>query len=415
MANSKDMRGRIKGRSKGLLDAIRRLERVARVHRIPVLVMGDTGTGKELAARLTHERSRRQGQFVAFNCATVPKDLMESELFGYVRGAFSGAHRDHPGLFEQADGGTLFLDEIGEMPAEMQAKVLRAIQEGEVRRVGDTRLRKVDVRIVSATHRDLEAAVEAGEFREDLLYRLRGYVVSLPPLRDRGRDVVLLARDALRGLFPTKRLGRDAETALLSHDWPGNIRELQNVVLAAAVDAGRTIQAKHVRSHMVDGSPPTGPTVSRVDAILAAVDTVGAAAPASIRDATGLSRSTLRRALSDLLASGVLARVGENRSVMYRRAEQIDATSVCPRHRLIIRHIEDAGRITRQEAAEATGASLRTASRDLADLVEQGIAVADGRVGNAAGYVLAGGLHPSVSPGPQAHSRHLLEEADHDH
>ncbi|MFZ5787393.1 MAG: sigma 54-interacting transcriptional regulator [Acidobacteriota bacterium] len=389
MAATANIRQRIKGRSKNLLDAIRRLERAARVPKVAILITGETGTGKELAARLVHEKSGRTGAFVAFNCATVPKDLMDSELFGYVRSAFSGAYRDHPGLFEQAEGGTLFLDEIGEMPPEMQAKVLRAIQEGEVRRVGDTRVRKVDVRIVTATHCDLQAMVEAGQFREDLLYRLKGYVVSLPPLRERGRDIVLLARDFLRDTFPSKRISLEAEAVLLRYDWPGNVRELQNVIRSAGIDAGRTVLPRHLVD--IDGAEDKTAASSRTDIILGVIDRLGNAAPFDIRVETSLTRTTLLRALNDLVAAGVLKRTGEGRDTRYTRAEvqqQQTEDALTARQRLILRHAEDAGRITRQQAAEASGAAIRTASRDLSRLVELGRLVPDGKTGNAAGYVL---------------------------
>jgi transcriptional regulator with GAF, ATPase, and Fis domain len=273
--------------------------------------------------------------------------------------------RINTGLFEQAEGGTLFLDEIGEMPAEMQAKVLRAIQEGEVRRVGDTRVRRVDVRIVTATHCDLPAMVEAGEFREDLLYRLKGYVVSLPPLRERGRDIVLLARGFLRDTFSTKRISLDAEAALLRYEWPGNVRELQNVIRGAAIDAGRTILPKHLADHIedVDHTPTEQ---SRTDLIMGVVDRLGTASPADIRTETSLTRTTLLRALNDLVAAGVLKRTGEGRDTRYARAEAPqNGDTLTARQRLILRHVEDAGRITRQQAAEASGAAIRTASRDI--------------------------------------------------
>ncbi|MFH0900740.1 MAG: sigma-54 dependent transcriptional regulator, partial [Pseudomonadota bacterium] len=213
------------------------LERARRVAQYDLFVelTGETGTGKEFIARFIHDHSRRAGgPFVAVFCPAFSNDLLESELFGHRRGSFTGA-------FERASGGTLFLDEIGDMALEHQTKVLRAIQTGEVRRVGDTQVRKVDIRIVTATHRDLHAMVAAGQFREDLLHRLAGYEVSLPPLRDRGRDIIDLAREFLHQSFPSKRISPEAEAALLCHRWPGNIRELQNIIGAAAIDAGHTI------------------------------------------------------------------------------------------------------------------------------------------------------------------------------
>ncbi len=207
---------------------------------VPVLIHGETGAGKEVLARYLHAESRRSaGPFVAFNCAAIPENLIESELFGHVRGAFTSAHADRKGLFEEADGGTLFIDEIGEMPLVMQAKLLRVLQDGEVRRVGAQRAATVDVRIVSATHRDLVALAKAGTFRADLMYRLNAVTLTLPPLRERPEDIPILAH-----LFLARAAARCGKTfpgfspaalwALSMHAFPGNVRELDNEVLRAA-------------------------------------------------------------------------------------------------------------------------------------------------------------------------------------
>ncbi len=199
-----------------------------------VLITGESGTGKELIAAALHEQSRRaEGPYVKLNCAAIPTDLIESELFGHERGAFTGAHKARKGKFELADGGTLFLDEIGDMRLDVQAKLLRALQEGEIERVGGSRTLKVDVRVVAATHKDLEAAIDDGEFREDLYYRLNVLPLAAPPLRAHLEDLDELApafvaracRD--HGTRP-KRLTPDALEVLRSHDWPGNVRELLN-------------------------------------------------------------------------------------------------------------------------------------------------------------------------------------------
>jgi len=219
------------------------LPRVARSG-LPVLVLGDTGTGKELVARAIHALSARGSQgFVAQNCGATPDTLIESELFGHSRGAFTGAVADRAGLFEAAAGGTLFLDEIGDASALMQMKLLRVLQEGEARRVGDTRLRRVDVRVVSATHRCLEQAVAAGLFRSDLFFRLNAVRLRLPPLRERGDDVLLLARHFL-GLAAARLERPAAEPApaliehLRSYPWPGNVRELANACAFAVHVSG---------------------------------------------------------------------------------------------------------------------------------------------------------------------------------
>jgi two-component system, NtrC family, nitrogen regulation response regulator GlnG len=226
------------GRSPAMVEVFKEIGRVARTE-MTVLLMGESGTGKELVARAIHGYSARaRGAFITVNMAAIPRDLMESELYGHERGAFTGAAERRPGKFELAGGGTLFLDEIGEMPVEMQAKLLRVLQEREIDRVGGSRPLPVDVRIVAATNADLARAVEEGHFRRDLYYRLAVVPIRLPPLREREGDVVLLARhfvakygEQLKGR--PVALARDAEALLLSHAWPGNVRELQNVVQRA--------------------------------------------------------------------------------------------------------------------------------------------------------------------------------------
>lgn len=201
-----------------------------------VLITGESGTGKELVAKALHEQSGRKDKpFIKINCAAIPKNLMESELFGYEQGAFTGATHPKPGRFELAHEGTLFLDEIGEIPIEMQVKLLRAIQESEFERVGGIKTIKVDVRLITATNRDLQSEVDAGRFRDDLFYRLNVVPVHIPPLRDRGGDLPLLIEHILQKF--AARLGKDVESIspealdlLQAHSWPGNIRELENLL-----------------------------------------------------------------------------------------------------------------------------------------------------------------------------------------
>ncbi len=204
--------------------------------RANVFITGESGTGKELAAEAIHKASpRAKGPFVALNCAAIPKDLLESEIFGHVKGAFTGATDNRAGAAKQAEGGTLFLDEIGEMPLDMQVKLLRFLQTGSFQPVGATRPEKADVRIVSATNRDPLAEVEAGRFREDLYYRLYVVPVELPPLRERGPDVLLIARHFLASFSKEegrrfRGFSREAEAAIAAYPWPGNVRQLQNAM-----------------------------------------------------------------------------------------------------------------------------------------------------------------------------------------
>jgi len=215
---------------------------------LPVLLEGETGSGKELVSRAIHVLSARRRQpFVAQNCGATPDTLIESELFGHARGAFTGAIGDRTGLFDAADGGTLLLDEIGDASAMLQMKLLRVLQEGEARRVGDSRARRVDVRVVAATHRTLERAVSRGQFRADLFFRLAAVRLRLPSLRERGRDVLLLARHflaraAARTGAPAPELAPDLADRLLRHAWPGNVRELANAcAFAVGVAGARTL------------------------------------------------------------------------------------------------------------------------------------------------------------------------------
>jgi two-component system, NtrC family, response regulator AtoC len=235
--------GDIIARSPAMKQALEVAVKVAR-HPSSVLVTGESGTGKELVARLIHTQSdRADASFVAVNCGAIPENLLESELFGYVRGAFTGAEREKPGLFEVASGGTLFLDEIGEMPSPLQVKLLRTLQEGEIRRLGDTRTRQVDVRIVAATNKDLEEQIRRGEFRRDLYYRIAVVPIHLLPLRQRREEISPLVQHFI-GVYARKLrvqvegIAPDALDLLAGYPWPGNVRELENVIERAMVLTG---------------------------------------------------------------------------------------------------------------------------------------------------------------------------------
>ena len=230
---------RMVGHSPAFLTCVDKLSRVAECE-APVLLLGESGVGKELAARFVHDRSARAGKpFVAINCAAVPEALFETELFGHEKGAFSGCAGQKKGLFQMADGGTLFLDEVAEIPPLLQAKLLRVLESGEFRRVGGTQQIKVDVRVVSATNRDLARRVDDKRFRQDLYYRLAGIEVALPPLRERRDDIPALAKVLLERMArpgqPACHLDRSAAQRLKRHPFPGNVRELRNLLQRAAV------------------------------------------------------------------------------------------------------------------------------------------------------------------------------------
>jgi formate hydrogenlyase transcriptional activator len=250
-----------------------------------VLIQGETGTGKELIARAIHNLSgRRERTLVKVNCAAIPTGLLESELFGHEKGAFTGAVRAKPGLMEVAGGGTVFLDEIGELPLALQSKLLRALQERQIRRVGGTALVDVNVRVVSATNRDLREQAAKGQFREELYYRINVIEIRLPPLRDRAGDVRLLVHTFLRryGQGRVTACADDAMEALEAYRWPGNVRELQNVIeRACALADGEAITRADLPDHVLHG----GRTGERSSGVLPDVRTAGAATDLPLKDA----------------------------------------------------------------------------------------------------------------------------------
>ncbi len=256
--------GEMVGASKAMRRTFAVLARMA-AHELPVLITGDSGTGKELAARGLHDAGpRREGPFVAINCAAISDNLFESELFGHEKGAFTGAAQRQDGAFQRADGGTLFLDEVGELKIDFQAKLLRALESGEVRRVGGAAPEFPDVRIVAATNRHLPAMIKEGTFREDLFFRLSVLTVAMPALRERREDIALIARTLLDRQHPGAHLTDDAALALRDYDWPGNVRELRNVLTRAWVLSGPTITPSDLAFHpwsfseVVEAPKPAG-------------------------------------------------------------------------------------------------------------------------------------------------------------
>jgi DNA-binding NtrC family response regulator len=289
---------------------------------VPILIVGENGTGKELVARAIHDLSPRRSQpFVKLNCAAVPAELIESELFGHERGAFSGAIAQRRGRFEQADGGTLFLDEIGDMPPAMQAKLLRVLQDGELTRVGGAGEIRVDVRVISATNRPVEALLEKGEFREDLYYRISTLTLRTPPLRERAGDVGPLAAHFLeaacrRNHWKPRRLTADAVALLEQQPWRGNVRELRNVVERALIlSAADPLTAAELRAALPQGGPGGGRTGP---APLPHEGSLKELADAFERD---LIRERLRATRGNMAAAA--RSLGLERSHLYKKCRQL--------------------------------------------------------------------------------------------
>jgi two-component system response regulator HydG len=299
----------IVGNSQAVRDVLARVLKAAPTDST-VLITGENGTGKELVAKAIHVNSKRAGKpFVPVNCAAISEHILESELFGHVKGAFTGAIAARKGLMEEADGGTFFFDEIAEMSPGLQAKLLRTIQEQEIRRVGDNRAIQVDVRIIAATNRNLEQEIEAGRFRRDLFYRLNVIPIHLPPLRERRQDIPLLAQHFLqkynRKMDRTVELGKSALARLLEHDYPGNVRELENLIeQAVALCDGNVVEAQHLFAPGPRAPSPAGTSepatldevVSSAEkkAILSALDRHQGALDEVSRE-LGLSATTLWR------------------------------------------------------------------------------------------------------------------------
>ena len=305
------------GRSPAMQDVYRVIARVVS-NDLTVLISGESGTGKELVARAIHDLGpRRRAPFIAINMAAIPRDLIEAELFGHERGAFTGAQARVAGKFELAAGGTLFLDEIGDMPMDAQTRLLRVLQQGEFTTVGGSRMIRADVRIVAATNRDLAALVQRGQFREDLFYRLNVIPVTLPALRERRQDIALLARHFLERAaeagLPLKRLAADAIGVLERHGWPGNVRELENLMRrSAALGRDEVISAVELRDLIGGGIAPAEPVADGdMDAaVMAWLTRLLAAEPGALED--GSLHERLIASVERPLIAAILARTGNN-------------------------------------------------------------------------------------------------------
>ena len=380
------------GQCPGLRRVLAAADRIAPTA-MSVLVTGETGTGKEGLARRLHDMSGRKGAFVVVNCASLPPELVESELFGHARGAFTGAVGDKRGLVLDANGGTLFLDEIGELTMEVQAKLLRLLQEKEIRPLGGRQVIKVDVRVVAATWRDLRGRVAEGAFREDLLYRLAVFELALPPLRERGDDVLLLARHVVDGFaqqagIGRRSLARSAGAALRGHEWKGNVRELQAVLVRAAVlGDGRTITGGDIRAALPVASAAEASVEER---LLAIVGRAGEVTMGQIMVALRVPRTTAWRAVTELVRMGKIVATGATKGRRYALNVATPAASAPasdPRWEAVLRIVATEGRANRQRVVDALAISERTAGRLLAAMAERGLLTAGGG-GRSKGYAM---------------------------
>ncbi len=313
------------GSSPAMKQMLRDISRIAPIHK-PVLITGESGTGKESAARFIHTLSELK-TWVEVCCTDLTPTLIESQLCGHKRGAFTGAVHDHAGFFEQANGGTLFLDEIGDLPLDLQPHLLRLLQEGRVRRLGDTHMRSVSVRVVCATNRDLAAMVRQGTFRKDLYHRLAFFKLKTPPLREREHDILLLAQRYLELEGLPRCLSQRAQQALLTYSWPGNIRELQYVVYNAALNCEDLIDIKTLMPFMEGAIDHRSlgvqygvcyETLSDIQRnALSEIQRCGHVSVIEMAQFLKISQSTARRFLNALIDAGFITRHGQARATMY--------------------------------------------------------------------------------------------------
>jgi DNA-binding NtrC family response regulator len=311
--------GGIIGVSERMQRVYKTIQKVSR-HEYPVLILGESGTGKELVARSVHySGARRERAFVPVGCSSLVPTLIESELFGYVKGAFTGALHGKQGLLEAANGGTLFLDEIGEMPVDLQSKLLRVLQEREVKPVGSTERRRIDVRIIAATNRDLEVGIKSGDFRQDLYFRLNVVQIKLPALRERKSDIPLLVTSFLDKFCDPQRLARtvseDAMRRLIAYDWPGNVRELENAIeRAVALGSGPILHVGDLPSNL---QYPTSERAPEKDELL----------PLEELERRAILR-TLRQTTGDKLAAARILGIGK--TTLYRKLKQYHMEPAAP-------------------------------------------------------------------------------------
>ncbi len=383
----------ILGSSPALRRVLGQLARYAPTNR-SVLITGETGTGKEMLARAVHDGSGRSGEYVIVSCANLAAELFDSELFGHEKGSFTGASASSRGLALAANRGTLFLDEVGELPLPLQAKLLRFLQERTVRAVGSQNERVVDVRVVAATHRDLAVMVAAGTFREDLYYRLDELRLHLAPLRDRGDDLVQIARHVVAGFEHERGIGkrtltRSAEAALRAHPWPGNVRDLRRVLNRLALATNRkdgAITGDLVRAELAQPARPRSPE----DAIRALLEDAGEATIIDLARVAKMPRKSAQRWAKTLVERGVLARTGQSVGTRYRLATpaafEAPAPTIDARWQVALELLDRDGRVTRQALAARAGIAERSATRVLAEMAEAGLLRREGATGRWCAY-----------------------------
>ncbi len=381
----------IVGKSEAIKGTIALVTRIAGTP-LTVMLQGETGTGKELLARLVHAESARADRpMFAINCGALKEEVLESELFGHEAGSFTGAARRHRGLIELADGGDLFLDEIGEMSQSLQVKLLRVIEQREIRRVGGTEYIPVDVRIIAATHRNLLGMVKKGTFRLDLYHRLAVFPIDVPPLRERDRDVLLIARHFLadwRAKGLRRRLGRDAEQALMAYTWPGNVRELYNVICRVVLRCvgGRISAADIERALPVQLELPLHGAQEQEpeQAIVAMLAEQGPQPIGAICEQLQQSKTNVARHLRALRADERVVMQGKGRGTRYALADRspqgrLDHLDIDEREREILGLLLEHGAMSRSELEDHTEHRGRTILRILASLKSAGLVVTRGK------------------------------------
>ena len=375
----------IVGESPALIAAIRRAMLVAPID-LSVLIIGESGSGKESFPKIIHESSpRKHKKYIAVNCGAIPEGTIDSELFGHVKGSFTGAIADHKGYFEEADGGVIFLDEVAEMPMSTQARLLRVLENGEYLRVGDSTVRKTNIRVVAATNKDMLQAVKDGKFREDLYYRLSTVQINVPPLRDRGDDILLLARLFLRNFINENRtsevtLTDDAQRLLKSYHWPGNVRQLKSVIEQVALfESGNTVDAATLSQYMpsnretaltVQSQPSFDYNVER-EQLFTLILSMRAEIEALKRRMDGVGPSSH--------VSSTMSELKRESSKLLDMNSNADMGMASPYHNMQQQQPQDLGRVDEVAAMDVEGETVKTLDETERETIESALRRNNGR------------------------------------